>query len=564
MNVATLKAVGLALVTSGLSATALADKSIIAHGWDLYAATPEEVLANADAFAETGLDGVSVFLQGKSADGKPLSAKTILNDAAWSEDDFANQIPTLKGIVGKPGLSQSVLFCLWTPKKRLAWSDDQGWGRAANNMGVLAAIAGKCGYKGIMLDTEDYSQTEQFCWTRADATFEETAALARKRGAEVMKAMAAKNPRIEILAFWLLSLPPPTQRMDASTTLEETRETNAYRRDLWPAFVNGLLDELPLEGRLIDGDEHTYEFEASKGEFIRDAWWQRKCARQYVEEENRRKFGAQYEVSSGHYMDAYINKSSSRYYMGPVDGSRLLHLSANLGQATDAADSRVWLYGEKCTWIRWKGEGPAAKNYGGRQTWEEALPGLRDLLRRKSNLAKWLDERLAARMAAGPLTNIASNADCVLPSAVPGGFTPRIPKPFTSWQAEKKRQGEFGIDTSVGVGDASSLCAKGVAQGCLMMGIPDVKPGDAYRVEVWMKVQGVVLMPALKWQKGGKWDFTIPTKCLRFDGGERDGWRRASLVFAVPDGADTVQFLMSVAQEKDECAWFDRIAVQPL
>ena len=53
--------------------------------------------------------------------------------------------------------------------------------------------------------------------------------------------------------------------------------------------------------------------------------------------------------------DAYINPTNSHWYFGPVDGSRLGHFAQNLRQAVACAEDTVWIYGEKCAWVRWRG-----------------------------------------------------------------------------------------------------------------------------------------------------------------------------------------------------------------
>ena len=45
-------------------------RKYIGHGWDLLAVTPEEVLAHADEFDRTGLDGVALMPRVTASDGR--------------------------------------------------------------------------------------------------------------------------------------------------------------------------------------------------------------------------------------------------------------------------------------------------------------------------------------------------------------------------------------------------------------------------------------------------------------------------------------------------------------
>ena len=54
----------------------------------------------------------------------------------------------------------------------------------------------------------------------------------------------------------------------------------------------------------------------------------------------------QMQVSTGMYLDMYINPTNSPWYFPPKDGSRLETFRRNLAQALDAADEYIWLYTE--------------------------------------------------------------------------------------------------------------------------------------------------------------------------------------------------------------------------
>ena len=61
-------------------------RKYIGHGWDLLAVTPEEVLAHADEFDRTGLDGVALMPRVTAPDGRvgprlvPMDGKVRTRD----------------------------------------------------------------------------------------------------------------------------------------------------------------------------------------------------------------------------------------------------------------------------------------------------------------------------------------------------------------------------------------------------------------------------------------------------------------------------------------------------
>ena len=108
---------------------------ILALGWDLLAATPDVVLANAEKFDASGVDGVFVevrFSQGEHG----FSSQTIANDAAWSRTELERQVlPSLREFPKHGGLKESLVGAWLMPQRRLAWRDDAAWARFAANVG---------------------------------------------------------------------------------------------------------------------------------------------------------------------------------------------------------------------------------------------------------------------------------------------------------------------------------------------------------------------------------------------------------------------------------------------
>ena len=88
---------------------ALKPVKFIAHGWDCQSASPAAVLENADIFADTALDGISLSVRFKKTDGTDCGYRTMFNDPAWEWSDVTNLVPTLRAIVKHQGLKDSML-----------------------------------------------------------------------------------------------------------------------------------------------------------------------------------------------------------------------------------------------------------------------------------------------------------------------------------------------------------------------------------------------------------------------------------------------------------------------
>jgi hypothetical protein len=525
-------------------------KRLIAHSWDLLAARPADVARNVEAWEGLPLDGVSLAVVVEPEKGRRIGYDSVMGDAPWDRAWFAREAEVVRQCASR-SLTHNFLTAFWAPRKRLAWGDDAAWGAFAHNMGVLAWLAKEGRAKGVLVDPEDYPETRQYVRAEGDPPYEDAAALARKRGAQVMRAMAEAYPEIVVLSFWLLSLNTAYYNScDAPAALA------AEAGDLWPSFVNGLLDALPPGARLVDGNEHGYGYEASRQDFYLSAWSMQNRALALVAPENRAKYRTQALAGFGLYLDMYTNPSNSPWYFGAAGGSRLGHLALNVAQALDAADEYVWVYGEKRDWISWAGT--ARTN----ATWEAGLPGFADTLRvlRRPEEARMMIEK---RRQAGTLTNLLENGACALTEArADAGFLKgRLPAAWGFWQHEKKAQGSCGTDTGRGKADRCSLRMEGSGDGCFIGKAP-VVAGGRYAVEAY--AQGAAPRVRVRWNKDGRWHAEPQDMTVRFGEADASGWRRAFGVVSVPAGADTLVLLLRAEQTAGEATWFDGAAVYPL
>ena len=509
-------------------------QKLIAHGWDLLRTSPREILENAAAFDTVGVDGVTVCLSGKSSSGRRYSFATMASDDPWKLDDFESEIDTLKGFYGHSGLKESFLMFWLAPQKRISWTDDAAWKRFADNLRVLARIGKASGIKGYFIDCEDYPKTRQFFHDakQDDMDFDSALTLARKRGRELFSGVFAEHPDAAILSFWFFTL------NERYAWQRDPEACIRRERDLWPAFLNGMLDVMPSQVKFIDGNEWAYyNCYAEKFDFHTKAFYAWHSALGLVAPENRNRYRAQLSVSFGFYIDMFRSDGNKEYWYPPADdGSRMTRFERNLEQAARVSTEYVWIYGEAYCWVPWKKTessrlwkdkifSKVLSRQDGPRTWEDALPGLRDMLDSIRDPDAFRMRKLADLHNAGIKDMIISED--------------RVPKSFVPWQNPEKQQGFFGKD-----GD--SVLARGVGSGCASIHLP-VKAGSSYSVSVRVNGKGSA---NIHWKVGGKEEWRLGISQLVEQGeSDVDGWRTLAATVRPPIGSDGMVLSAWVSQK---------------
>lgn len=306
-----------------------------------------------------------------------------MDDAAWTDTAVAKYVALFREIVKRPALKQSFVNVWLVPTSRYDWCDDAEWRKLAESLAVLARMAKRGGLAGIALDSEDYSRVRQFIRADSDLPYAETAKLARQRGRECFSAIFREFPDITLFGFWFLSGTGAYRDSDDPVYLCERRN------DLWPAFVNGMLDVIPQTARFVDGDEVAgYDGEAENGDFWKNAVTIFNRLLPLVEPENRAKYRSQVVTGAGLYLDSYTTKEGGVLYKGPLDGSRLGRFAANYAQAVRATGGFVWLYGERYGYIPWKNAGN--RDWRNHKTWDEALSGFNRCVAAREHAADYV------------------------------------------------------------------------------------------------------------------------------------------------------------------------------
>lgn len=504
-------------------------KKVVAFGWEWQDIPPASMLEHAPEIAACGIDGISLYLKATLPDGRRTVSSRVVDGYEWTDAMLEGQVDVFSRMTRCNGLRECFIRTLGAPKKRVDWKSDEHWAKVAESMRVMAKFAKRTGIRGFIIDPEDYHKQNQFEARANDEPYDLLAPLARKRGREIFTKVFSEYPEIVILGYWLFSWHP--HHVNSENPMGSARASG----DLWPAFLNGMLDVMPPQAKLVDGNEWAYESESSRNEFMISAVSQRNAVMGLVAPENRTKYRAQAHVGFGLYMDSYVNaKTNSKgkanhYYFGPVNGSRRGHFERNLSEALDCAGEYVWLWCEKKTWVKWPEN--LKMSWGvQRETWESCLPGLYRTIRACSDPDEFLAKDYPELLAAGKIVNLA-----------------------TDDYVKASRQALHGKH------DKKDESSKG--PGYFHVTDPAAKPGEHYVVDVSGTGEG--LSAVVFWQQranGGWWRWRMPGHGLALVK-DAEGRSHAKALVRVPEGVDCLAIQFRLRPPKGKECEFDSVFV---
>ena len=525
-------------------------KKCISFGWEYGQLTPEQILANADKFKGTVIDGVGIYLRATNREGKPIGTYGFMTNPEWDIEAFSTQIPVLRKIAQTEHLSESFLKCFSAPTKRVPWTDDAAWARIAHNMGVVGRLSRETGLRGINSDTEDYHRQRQYERVKDDPPYDELVKIVRRRGREVFGALFREQPEARMLFYWFLT--SRTAYFDTPCPLALARR----KRDLWPAFADGIMDVLPPTARIIDGDENAYGYDYDKHEYHVSACNQKMFAPLLLSPENRAKHAAQVQVSFGLYLDMYINPGPA-WYKGPVGGSRLEHFRRDCADAFKLADEYVWLWGEKRLTIHWENV-TFPSSVKSNETWAEALPGLYEAMRARNDASYLFRQRKNELAAKGLLKDMIENPECRPDDESAKG---RLPRPYTVYAG--KGNPVFRLAEGAGDGDASCIAVSGLKDGAILVNFGGRQPHELYAVSCRMK--GISPKAYIGWKdSSGNWAWHLGTKWLEFSLPDASGWQTGEAFVEVPEGARGFAFGFCPEMDDGETVFIDNVHVWKL
>ena len=540
------------LLSIALSVTCVLDaapKRYIAAGWDLGAISPEFLAENAEALAKLPVDGICMHVRSKYPDGREISPTNLMNGGAVPADAYSRHMPALRKIAALPNMRHSFIGFRMAPVSRLDWRDDAAWAAVAHNAATLARTAKESGMLGVVPDFEDYDHVWQYILLGNDPEYGECRRLARRRGREVFSAVFGTYPDCTLLLWHFLN----NWYREFFAVAADFSQHIHDRQDLRPCFVDGIMDALPPEAKLVIAEER-YHYSAEKRDFYKAYADERREDPGMLSPENAMKFRLQASLGFDLYLDAYCDDlSKSRYYLGPDSkGSHFGRLAADLAQATRASDEYVWFWGQSRNYADWKNPLPGRKRWPfGRETWERKFPGFSDLLRSLKEPDAYARQMLD-RMRKSGRANMFAN----------GGF--ERPGGVSFWQDHRYGDGTNGWDAAVGEhGAAPSACVIG-AHGTLYANFENVKHGQRYLVRVASKSEGdSTTYCSVNWRVAGVWA-KIPYCHVPRVGESPDGWREHLAVVTVPEGVDSMAVMLGCKLRKRQRAWFDNLEVYSL
>lgn len=527
------------------------EKKLIAVGWDMPNA--ERFRANFDVMEKVPLQGTGIRFAGPG--NKPAMWFSFSREP-YDEQAVTKIIEDLKAVQPRQ-LRERFLLQNANPGD-VDWFDDAGWATIVEHWRTAARVVREAGLAGIMFDPEAYRDPYRaFDWSAqaqsGQHTFAEYADMARRRGREVMAAVAKEKPDTTILAFFLLSI----NRAAAERT-DPMGALSGAPYGLLPFFVDGWLDAAPPTMTFVDGCEAAYRFN-SRLDFLTAANLIRNKCQRLVSPENRYKYRAQVQVGFGVYLDAYVNPPDNTWYINPGDQTPVRRLADNVASALEVADKYVWIYGEQASWF------PNPHPTADKTRWGQKLPGIEQALRMASDPIGYVLELVEQP---GERTNLVVNGDfgSATVTAAAGGGQPAdwkvgtAPPGWSYWQSGASK-GRPSWDRQVGHKAPGAGALIGMKWGCLIQTIK-ANPGERYAVVAWCKTQGRGTPSlSMRWQTPeGKWhaeasDVSLST--VKSDG----DWKLMAGAGIVPEGAGKLVLLPSAngQQSEDDIVWWDDV-----
>lgn len=526
-------------------------KKYVAFGWEFGLATPSNILSVVDSLDRTPIDGIGMYPCLFDRKGRRIKSK-LMDQPALDWADLEPWVPVMRELTAHKSMRESMLKSICAPTNRLDWTDDKAWRRVGTTMRNLARFAKEGGLKGLWVDDEEYHNQSQYYWRPGDPKYDELCRIVRRRGQEVFSGMFAEYPDMTMLFFRFFT------RVYQYSNCEDWESARRAKGDLWPAFLNGLLDVLPPTAKIVDGFEYGYRFDAEKNTYYWGHSMQKGCFVNHVAPENRAKYFGQVSSAAAIYMDMYTTEKGKRWYAPPLNGSRSERFIANLAQATHAVDEYVWFWGERQCWADWNGKMRQKKSVSP-NIWNDSLPGIFESMELLKSPADFAEKRLAQLRQNGRFRPLNRNGECIRPERVDGNG---LASPYSCWSDPKSgAPGKYGFDATFGENDKSSIVAERVAKGCFVVSSDKVEPRKIYLVG--FSAKGDVVGGAVEWKCGGAWKFSIPGISIPLSGPDANGWRHGLTAVRIPEGADGFGLQLHVRQNAGERCWFDNVFYCP-
>jgi hypothetical protein len=311
---------------------------------------------------------------------RPTAGSSVFTDKAYPESSFTQDRQDL-AVVASSRLTDNFLLMQMTPQSKFDWFDDVRWATVERNVRNFAGLAKSGHFKGIALDSEDYTAGFPLfgysTQTRKNVkTFRDYQAQVRKRGREFVQAIQTEYPGSDIFALGLTSwLTVAIPRIDDP---QEEAYLSGDDGGLSFYFTHGMLDGLAPGTVLTDGDEESYYFRRARAfddsrEFIRHTGRDATI----LDPANRATYDAQVAIGQAVYVDGLLNLGNwdrtIGYYLAS-DQERRAVFESNLFNALRTSDEYVWIYSEQMNW--WSGDVPTGLSESVRRVLDDGNRGV--------------------------------------------------------------------------------------------------------------------------------------------------------------------------------------------
>lgn len=548
---------GLVCTTCFLMADAqevLSNKKLIHLGFEL--TSPQVVKANYKKMELMApFDGITFILRDTTSDGSLITEGSIFKKKLINRSDLASSVQDIKACHFQKFKNNFIRIN--TVPGNLAWNDDAAWNAAAGNMGTIAWFAKQAGLAGICYDPESYGE-KQFEWRAASRlSFETAKALARARGKQLMQSVGKEY---EDIVFWGLFLFSFNRPAINSVDINAAIQTEGY--GLYPSFVEGLLDGLPLKAKMVDGNEDAYY--ARNRESLLSIYNQSRSGfKHFLLPENKAKYNTQVSVGLALYTDMYTNDAGNRFYFGPsAERTRLERFRDRIQEALEITDEYVWLYNEDYKWWdipfaeeRFDKHRPITRI-------ENKLPGITESVVFAKQPYNWINNKLDSQSFYESNEVKNPSFDVVVPTAqeVLNWSATNVPKGYLIWRPDSSKAMITTLQTG---GLKNTACAKITNGSALLIQQVKIKPNEKYVIYAHGKKSGGSMVASVKWMNELS-QFTDWNCVAAFSFSTNDcyKWNRAVGVVRVPEGVYSMQlFIECYAVKATDEFYLDDIGV---
>ncbi|MCX7599173.1 MAG: hypothetical protein N2512_09950 [Armatimonadetes bacterium] len=315
------------------------EKKLIEYGWDV--SDPAFIRANIRQMEQRPFDGVIFRLSG------PLTP--VFEEKFWAPHRFDKDYADLAAIKWRRFKYNFIM--MWAASNQ-DWFNDTHWKAIEQHVRMYAKAAriGRC--VGLAWDPEPYGPNP-WAYTTAlhkdKKTFAEYEAMARRRGAQFIRAIKAEMPKFELLTlFQLCYFPHLCRAMDPAERAEKLSQ-EGYA--LLPAFLMGMLDEAGSDVVIHDGNENAYYYTDSR-HHLSAYHLMKQAALLLVDPGMWERYRRQVKAAQALYIDQYfgLRENTKTYGNYMTEEERAKWFEHNCYYALATTDEYVWCYSEQMNW----------------------------------------------------------------------------------------------------------------------------------------------------------------------------------------------------------------------